>query len=476
MIFKQSSGSVGLWLMLLGLMPLCAAAAEETRLFDIRSGSDSSNPYEFIAAPSGAVYFAATTAKNGRELFKADSSGVALVKDIATTGTTLPPSSNPADMAVMGGIVYFRADDGVHGAELWRSAGTAATTWMVANLRADPKGAPAGSLPTELRAIGSTLFFHADDGIHGRELWVSDGTGAGTHRIATTASPSYTNPSYLVAAGNRLFFRATDSAHGEELWVSDGTAAGTKIVGDIRSGSADGLVRELCALGDGVLFSANDGVNGSQLWRATGTPPLLRRLTKSNTAGSFAPANLTAINGWVYFSADDGANGREPWRCDGTTVGLRMIYNIRPGLASSGPQQFTKLGSWIYFSADDGTHGRELWRTDGTNNTALFADIFPGSSGGVPNASSPDTLAVYSDMLYFVAGDAAHGRELWRTAGTSATTGLFKDICPGKGSSYVQSLTPTVTGCFFSANDGTHGDELWRITTRNGVESWTAWR
>ena len=34
--------------------------------------------------------------------------------------------------------------------------------------------------PSSLTAVGGTLFFSADDGTHGRELWKSDGTEAGT--------------------------------------------------------------------------------------------------------------------------------------------------------------------------------------------------------------------------------------------------------------------------------------------------------
>src|SRR5262245_15405351 len=36
------------------------------------------------------------------------------------------------------------------------------------------------SFPSELAALGSTTYFIADDGFHGRELWKSDGTAAGT--------------------------------------------------------------------------------------------------------------------------------------------------------------------------------------------------------------------------------------------------------------------------------------------------------
>jgi ELWxxDGT repeat protein len=49
-------------------------------------------------------------------------------------------------------------------------------------------------------------------------------------------STSY--PSYLTALGNTLFFTADNGVNGLELWKSNGTAAGTVLVKDIRPGSS----------------------------------------------------------------------------------------------------------------------------------------------------------------------------------------------------------------------------------------------
>ena len=42
------------------------------------------------------------------------------------------------------------------------------------------------------------------------------------------------NPSDLTAVGNTLYFLADDGVNGEELWKSDGTPAGTEMVEDIN--------------------------------------------------------------------------------------------------------------------------------------------------------------------------------------------------------------------------------------------------
>src|SRR5262249_32548119 len=141
-----------------------------------------------------------------------------------------------ADLTVVGDLLFFRATDGVTGGELWRSDGTTPRTFLVKDIRPRPHF----RYPQRLTALGALLFFPAHARSTRPGLWRSDGTEAGTVMVKDiTPGSSYgygpgSRPYDLTAVGGTLFFTADDGVHGHELWKSDGTEAGTSLVKDIN--------------------------------------------------------------------------------------------------------------------------------------------------------------------------------------------------------------------------------------------------
>jgi ELWxxDGT repeat protein/VCBS repeat-containing protein len=166
-----------------------------------------------------------------------------------------------------------------------------------------------------LTAVGSTLFFSADDGTSGPELWKSNGTSAGTVRVKDIRpGASGADPSYLTPVGSTLFFSADDGASGLELWKTDGTAAGTVLVKDILPGAVSSYPRHLTAVGDLLYFVAGDLSGGGALWVSDGTAEGTQPVPAYQSVAPHSVRNLTVVDGRLYYSASTDENGDDLWK------------------------------------------------------------------------------------------------------------------------------------------------------------------
>src|SRR5262245_13967671 len=384
------------------------------------------------------------------------------IPELGTAG--VPP--RPFVPAAMGGTFFFRAADGTHGSELWRSDGTEESTVLVKDILPGP----AGSDPRNFVTAGGLVFFKAFDSVGAAYLWRSDGTEAGTVRLkATTASID--SP---VAIGGTVFFVGLDG--GLELWRTDGTPEGTVLVKDLSVSAGGGSPTGLTAVGETLFFvaAADDG-SGRELWRSDGTAAGTARVKDVNPgANSSNPDYLTAAGQLLFFRATDATGSSRFWRSDGTQAGTFRIDNVLAvgpsgsvQCATSPLSQFYDFGGTLFFAgaADDGTGDLELWRSDGTQaGTFRVKEILPG-----PSSSSPYCFVAVGGTLFFGANDGASGQELWRTDGTEAGTVRVKDIQPGGGNSSPTFLTNAGGTLFFTASDSL-GGELWRS---DGTEAGT---
>ncbi len=316
--------------------------------------------------------------------------------------------------------------------------------------------------PSYLKEYNGKLYFRANNLPSGNnvELWEFDGTYA---RMAAEINPGTTgsDPSYLTVLNGKLFFCAT-TAGGSKLWQYDPVGGARQAPG---AASNPSLPQEMFAYNGNLFFRAarfgapsNIGV---ELWKFDGSSQTPVDLFDGT--GSSYPQHFIEYNGLMYFNANGTpGQGTELWRYSGAGMPTEAA-RIYPNNGSS-PEQFAVYNDQLYFSAYDGAHGRELWRFDGTT-ASLAADILPG---GQYSSSNPNGLAVYNGKLYFSATDDVHGYELWSFDGTNAqmVAELNPTPNPGNGDTFLMDSSPADLTVFdgvlyFSANDGVHGRELW---------------
>lgn len=125
---------------------------------------------ENLTVFNGKVYFSATTPTQGTELWVTDPAGplgVTALELVIGGG-----SSSPANLVVAGGTLYFTAETDATGRELYRLNSSG-----LPELALDINPGPASSNLSNLLAAGvlsaglGQLFFVADDGVNGREVW-----------------------------------------------------------------------------------------------------------------------------------------------------------------------------------------------------------------------------------------------------------------------------------------------------------------
>jgi len=390
-----------------------------------------------------------------------------ILKDIATTGVNTL-AINPTDFAELDGALYFFANDGIDGRELWRTDGTEAGTWRVRDIC---PGQCSATFATELVIFQGALYFQADDGVHGRELWRTDGTPAGTE-LAVDVVPGFesSTPRWLTVLGDKLLFVAR-SADGWEPWVTDGTPGGTVELADINPGAADSWPASFVVWNGAAWFVADDPAHGEELWTTDGTPggTHLVRDIQPGPSGSLLSDQApwthfytpTPVGDVLVFPADDGAHGWEPWATDGTAAGTALLADLEPGSGDSFPTELTPFDGALFFRAGPSATGWELFRTDGTSaGTALFADLVPGTDG-----SNIFGLTVAGGHLFFSATNGSDGKELWVSDGTPGGTTEVEDIDPGSGGALAWTLSFSMRAfgnrLLFDADDGTHGREPW---------------
>lgn len=271
-------------------------------------------------------------------------------------------------------------------------------------------------------------------------LYVSDGTEVGTKPVKNINPRKSTGNfetesaaiDWITPAGNKVVFRAETVSEvtgstdmGSEIWVSDGTEAGTQWIGfDFAKGEVDGKPRGTqfaCSetFGDVMYFRADDGVHGVEPCVFYLNEPIEdgknpKTLADINHWGNHPeyhswPSNYHIYDGFLFMQANGGyflndneieyGSGQSLWRMNPETNEALYTkqycdFEIYTGNKRDNCCWLTTVGSKMFLSAQDQDNNMELWMVEN-------ADAAPSKVLDLPDNGQPHSFIVIDDNLYF---------------------------------------------------------------------------
>jgi len=350
--------------------------ASPSKVAEIYPGTAPSYP-QYLTELGDLVVFKARDDLHGSELFATDGLDAWLVRDIVPGDQ----GSHPADLKAFGDRVFMILNGG--GAnELWSTDGTEAGTQVVA-------GSGQGILEVTGFAPGSdgNLYFTGTSS-GGTGLFYVDSDSAEIHTVCgdfiDTGWPN--GPGDIAALGTDIFFPADDGVRGMELWMYSVPGIGCTIVADLEPGDGGSGPGELTAVGVTVAFSAERSDVGRELWSTTGAAGSTTLVADifSGADGSW-PWSFFVHGGLLYFTARDGISGWEPYVTDLLSPPA-MLADINSGASGSMAWHYQEYDGKVYFYAVDEEYDCELWVTDGTGpGTEMVFDLNPDGNGAWPD-------------------------------------------------------------------------------------------
>ncbi len=426
---------------------------------------------EFVGNIGNYLFFKATSGLSEPQFYPNNEPDL-WVTDGTPNGTVKIGSGSiikaPYVMSQLENKVIFYGNDEAHGSELWVSDGTLAGTHILKDIAPGISSSMTDDSYSEFVILNDKAYFIVTDNTGKLNIWRTDGTEAGTELFQNIGGNTYNNKiSKLSVMGGNLYFAITTigSSTENKLWKTDGTIAGTTLIKSIAP-YENSIVFSIVATENKLFFITLVDIFKLQLWSTDGTTTGTIPLIVFESDNIFREPVLNVLNNKVIFKGY--ANNKDGlWSSDGTVAGTILIKNKIPN--SSYSDGIVYNGK-VYFWGPDSDSKYKLWSSDGTainTKVAINSLKLPAY-----NSFQPSLNFVANNLLFLVFSDG-QSFKLWKTDGTDSLLEVVKDKDNNKiiiDFSQNMRFWATNGNLFFTYIDSAHGKELW-ATDGNSVNT-----
>lgn len=434
-----------------GLLGVISAQTPEL-IADLNPSGDGLDEFETSFITIGnKTFLVADDGQTGKEVYVLENNTLSLLKDI-TPGTN---SSQPAYLTALDDKVYFVATDSAYGREIWVTDGTPAGTTLAYDLS---PGAASGNPAYLIASKSGHLFFERSNKIYAAL--------PGSAPVLLNAPPYVDLEPDFKTLGNKIVpfkngvaFAAQDGSFADstQIWVSDGTPGGTIKVANYVSTSFGGTYA-LVALEDKVLFAINnafapeDAVNG--MYATTGVPgEVVKIVDAPGQSNNKLPERfMPADNNTLYFYTFGGM-----YVTDGTEAGtIKLTNSLQPYLSQNDPYPFAFLQGTALFQAEGSFPTTNIYKSDGTvAGTSILKNI---------SESFVEQFVRYRNKIFFVSGISnSYEAKIWESDLSAAGTKSLYDYNVSSSINSVVILGFIDKYLYYQSDLGGVGRELYRL-------------
>ena len=340
------------------------------------------------------------------------------------------PELFPNHLTNFGNKVLFSGVDDTHGDELWVTDGTAAGTKQIKDLY--DAGGGEDSHPDQFTVIGAQAYFSAKIDANNKVLWVTDGTAAGTKRV----EPAIYNPQMLKNFNGKLIFKAADHADNFTSLIAMVFNPADNSVSSL--GVPHSTAVSISASDSLIVITAGSPAD-KKIWVSKGIAGDAQQITSPE----IIPNTIIETSLGLYMTTTmvNGLDNTSFWKINDVDDLQNFSLNGSTDYRAYNPTVFNNT---IYARIIDNTGDSELHAIDGSEFKKI-ADVNPNGAGVLPLTYYLDQFITVNGSLLFIGNDDEHGSELWKTRGDESSTALFKEFTPGTNGSAIelnpQSLT-----------------------------------